>query len=58
MTTTVPPAQSSIAALDMRAATLSDLLDASKTSGVPACSIYRIVNEHAGIESEGCCDCL
>lgn len=53
MTTTVPPAQSSVAAPQCwGAATVQDLWRESDATGVPACTLYRSAQEFVRLNAE------
>lgn len=45
MATTVPPAYSSVAALDLRTATLGDIWRHSDATGIPAGAILRALDQ-------------
>lgn len=46
-----------IATPSVEAATLGDLLDLSGATGIPACALYRVMQEGVGLHSESACDC-
>lgn len=58
MTTLTPPAYSKIATPEAEVATLGDLLDWSSVLRVPACMLYRVMQEHSGVHPERGCDCF
>ena len=57
MTTTIPPAPQHDAAPQWETATLRDLLAWSALTGVPACGLYRAVQQSIGRDVERACDC-
>lgn len=52
MTTTVPPSRNKIATPEAEVATIGGLWRLSDATGVPACTIFRALNENEGPDAQ------